>query len=423
MQAIKSQKNPEQQLRELLKSCKRNEFFNNLSFPLSHLNQELRPLENVSPATIFISMNQTPPSKERLLFSYRAVLHTIDSFLEGKYTDFDAHTITNCCHGMSLFVRDVISSNFHLDMRQIRKEGEGRVSDLQVGEVNEHILWLIPQSLILLTQLYILSFIKEMDPQKGIRTSTKKLKTIFPLGTQQINTLVKSLQKHFSNLVANRYSSLLSKNKVINEIPTEFWGQYVQPKHLRIDQRGVLYASNLYSMQVTLSHLIQSESKIAVIHDIQNDEGQITGRNVTLLKGDGKTHFRELTSDEAKTLPFHSHEPILVFAGCSYADSTLQFKPWLKDFASLVLACDVFYPQFPKVTDDPEYDDSPIVPKEDFLREKIAQYSELKGFSVEDPSIFCLTHIYPASIRQILENEHALPLSFIPTEKMPVLTH
>jgi len=87
-----------------------------------------------------------------------------------------------------------------------------------------------------------------------------------------------------------------------------------------------------------------------------------------------------------------------------------------------MLACDVFYPQFFKVLDDPEFDSNPIIPSEELLRELIDHHATVKGVSSADPSLYCATHIYTASMDQVLqvlsaENDMALPFSFIPKIK------
>jgi len=68
-----------------------------------------------------------------------------------------------------------------------------------------------------------------------------------------------------------------------------------------------------------------------------------------------------------------------------------------------MLACDVFYPQFFKVLDDPEFDSNPIIPSEELLRELIDHHATVKGVSSADPSLYCATHIYTASMDQVLQ--------------------
>ena len=97
---------------------------------------------------------------------------------------------------------------------------------------------------------------------------------------------------------------------------------------------------------------------------------------------------------------------------------SLKMQPWLSKLTQLILACDVFYPQFFKVTDDGEFDSSPIVPDETCLRELMHSLS-IFGTHSKDPSLYCSTHIHPSSLKQFLEvatnkDLAALPISFIP---------
>jgi hypothetical protein len=392
-----------------------------------------RSLPNLLPVSEIINSDAVSNdtlnlSKEKLLFCYEAMVRTIEAIQNGKYTDFDAHTVSNCCHGMSLFTITTLFSVLHFDMDALLKEG--------IEKINNPCEWKVPAPLIDLAKLYLLAFIKEVDPQKGTRTSIKKLKTISPLGTQFSNLLMKRMQRHFSNLVAYSYSSYLNEINAkmpMNSIPIGTWGKYIQPDHLRKDQRGILYASNLFSMQVALGQLIHSKSKIAVVTDLIDSQGKIKGRYARFLQGDGNAQMKQLSSEEVEELYSHKNEPIVVFGASTYSDTLdlaklkLRLKPWISHFTSLVLACDVFYPQFPSIKDDPEFDRSPIIPEEESVQNVISKLSETKGVSSADPSLFCLAHIFQASIGQVLqvndcEDVDALPYSFIPENKLTSLT-
>lgn len=358
-------------------------------------------------------------SEEALIFCTQAVMRTIDAVLERRYSDFDAHTVSNCCHGMSVMTCRLIASALEHDLREIRAEGDKKWRN-----------WHIPGMLIELTKLYLLAFIKEVDVRKGTRTNAKKLRLIAPMRNQRCVRLVKKLQKEYSNAVANSYYAYvreLNPCMVVSGAPVAMWGRYVHPEELRMDQRGSQYASNLFSMQVLLAYLIQMKSKIAVINDLMGGNGEKRGRYVRILQGDGKKEMKKLTKAEA--LKFHPEEPVVVFGGCAYSEEltlsslSLRLKPWINQFTSLVLTCDVFYPQFPEVKDDIDFDGRAIVPEEKILQMIIAKHAQREGFSAEEPTVFCLSHIYPASLGQIfevMEGKATLPYSFIPHEKLSV---
>ena len=371
------------------------------------------------------------PSIDKLEFYYRAVLLAIDSCLSGKYTDFDGHTTSNCCHGMAVLASSVIRSALQLDLQALQQEGEQKIQEL--NPTNPHCTWRIPQPVINLTCLYLLGLIKESDPIKGGRTSTKKLKTIAPISTNFCNQVAHNLQKYYSNVIAagyEKYAQAINPQMQISGAPITMWQKYISSDYIRTDRRGVKYTSNLFSMQIIFAHLIQSRARVALVNDILDYSGNLQGRYLRLFQGDGHGALQPLTSDEIKQFQFsHQDEPIIVFGGCIYSDHleidslSMQMEAWLHRFPNLMLACDVFYPQFLKVTDDPDFDCSPIIPNEQLLQTILSSHQNIQGVSASDPSLFCATHIYPASLKQVLkvlngEDKKALPISFIPGVKL-----
>lgn len=388
---------------------------------------------NILPITSLIDPyhenKESSISREKLIFCHRAVLKAIDSCLSERYSDFDGHTTSNCCHGMSLLSRLLINSVLELDLKSFQQEGESKLRELEnCKDEKQTCKWWIPQSLAYLSSLFLLDFIKVIDPAKGARTSTKKLKLIGPISTNVCNQIAHDLQKYFANLIAERYSTYLEgidDEMEISGAPVEMWGKYVGPDCIRTDKRGVKYASNLFSMQVVLAYLIHSKATVALINDINDSEGNTKGRYVSLFESDG-SRFITLSSEETHVLSFlEKNEPVVVFGGCVYSDHlnldslSLLMQPWLDNLSNLLLACDTFYPQFFKVIDDPLFDSSPIVPNEELLREVIDNCLATEGVSAADPSLYCGTHIFPASLGQVLDvltgkNEKALPNFYIP---------
>jgi hypothetical protein len=373
-------------------------------------------------------------SKEKLNFCYQTVLRTIDSCLAKRYSDFDGHTTSNCCHGMALLACNLISSVLQLDLKALYQQGEHFVNELEQSVSPEQLCkWWIPEPLLQLSCLYILGLIKESDPVKGGRTSTKKLKLIAPITTNACNQIAHGLQKRFSNWIAEAYYGYFEEmdaGMVMSGAPLQLWGKYVGSDYIRVDKRGVKYASNLFSMQIAMAHLIRSQAKVALINDILDTSGKLQGRYVVIFQGDGNEAFRVLSSEEMKLLNlFEQDEPVVVFGGCVYSDHltvdslSLQMQPWLNQLSCLLLACDVFYPQFFRVVDDPEFNHGSIVPDEEPLRMIMSDYLDAKGVSASDPTLYCATHIYPACLSQVLEvlsydDEQGLPLSFIPGIKL-----
>lgn len=375
-------------------------------------------------------------SKEKVLFCYEVTRSALNAFLHHDYIKFDPLTTTTCCHGMSLLVCQILNENSEIDIIEVVKQLEDKccllkIKIMDLTDFSSFQNFCLPESVIQLAQLYILSVIKEIDHERGgWRTVVQKLKDIFPIGSKLCGELVKRLQIYFSNLVAGSYYDYfksLQMDFFINDIPIKIWGEYIQPKYIRRDRRGRKYAACLYSMQITLAYLIQNRSIIAFANDLKCEKGVFKGRYIQMLEGDGYSDFRLFDIEHCEFNEVKNDKPIIIFAGCTHSnDLTLEsfkFKicPWLSRFQSLVLACDTFYPQFPLVRDDPDFNSEPINPLENELRKVIDTHKNIIGVSAYEPSLFCLTHIYTASQKQVVQaikgDNTILPASYIPQNK------
>lgn len=381
-----------------------------------------------------------PVSRNKLVFFYHVMCRTIEACLAKTYSDFDAHTTSTCCHGIALLVQSLIFSINRLNLKKIQQEGQKKIEILNESSSTQEIYpctWLVPEPLVKLARLYVLAFAKKMDPQRGILTCKTRLKLISQIGTRFCDHLVDSLQKYFSNLVALQYMRYLEEmpdNMQMHGIPIKVWGEYIKPEYLRIDKQGIYYASAMFSMQISLAQLIFSRAKIAIINDVIEETGQVKkGRLVYLFEGNGCNQMTPLTRLDINDLQSNSKEPIIVFGGCVCFENAEEEKamyrmqPWQNQIPSLILACDIWYPQFPRVVGDIGFDDTPIIPYEACLNDVIAKHSKVTGVSTNDPSLFCLTHVYTASICQVLSllnesDKTRLPISFIPSAKIAAIS-
>jgi hypothetical protein len=138
--------------------------------------------------------------KEHSLFFLCILKETLNSLTEGHYTDFDAQTTSNCCHGLSILVRKLI-----LSLQPIQNE---LAAALQLeSELTPTLLNSLPGELIDLSSLYILTLIIEIDPIRGRRTIPLKLQSKGNLGTSFCEKVVKRLQRTFSTFVAENYQN------------------------------------------------------------------------------------------------------------------------------------------------------------------------------------------------------------------------
>lgn len=356
--------------------------------------------------------------KEHSLFFLRIIKETLNSLIERNYTHFDAQTTSNCCHGLSILVRELI-----LFLQPMQSELN---ACLQLeSELTPDLLNSLPGELIDLSSLYILTLIIEIDPIRGRRTTPLKLQSKGKLGTSFCEKIVKKLQRSFSTHIAERYKYFcedIYDKKWISFSTIQDWIRFIENPYLRVDKKGVKYASCMYSMQVSLWHLTRTQATIALVNDLMDPYSkQIKGRYIKLLRNMGKGNI-SLLDDHSLVA---ENEPIIVFGGYTFSKKlemqqlSMKMEPWIHQFSSLVLACDIHYPQFPLVSDDPDFDSTPINPMEGPLTDIIQAHSKVKGVSAEDPSFFCLSHIFVANRNALIHAKEFSDTEFLPSCYIP----
>ncbi len=354
------------------------------------------------------------PSEQELNFCFDIALVAIDTFLSGKYSEFDALTTTNCCHGTALLFRNLAFLALQLDLVHIKKElinRKGYLKILNSTEIEGAFNWRLPTPIVELSKMFILSHIRVEDSEKGSRTTPKKLLEFSTFSHKFCKKIVFNLQKQLSNLVAQSYNLYLNEitpGALICGINANTWGKYVSNKYIRTDVKGLMYVPSLFAMQISLAYLICTTAKVALVKAIIDSSGNIVNKNITLFQGNGNNQLRPILNNEINRLKsLDQREPVVIFSGFSQLDSKsksscFQKNHWKENLPNLILACDTHYPQFPKITDDPNFDSSHITPTENELTELLAKHAEVQGVSFEDSSLFCLTHVNTASLNQIL---------------------
>lgn len=361
-------------------------------------------------------------SKDQAIFFCRLVLKTIDAYLSKNYSAFDAHTTTNCCHGIALLGKKLVLEVRDLDLLALQKQAEEKISELEnLSKASDFCTNWVPKSLIKLASLYLLSMTREISKRRQ-KTEARNLKKISPIGSRFCWSITNELKKNISNLVAFKYKDYLEQlcpNTNINGAPIHLWGNYIQPKYIRTDKANSHYASCIFSIQVALAYLIKTKAKIALVNDIIGADGSLQDRYIRLFEGDGSNRFNVLP-ENMDLISSDPSEPVVIFSGYVYSD-TLKIEtlsqaldPWLEKFPCLMLACDIFYPQFPGVRDDPDFDSSPIDPQEELLKELFSSHAQIEGVSHLDPSLFCAAHIYLCSLNQIKKSVQNKDFSALP---------
>ncbi len=341
----------------------------------------------------------------------QSILKSIEVLQSKKFSMFDAHTTSKCCHGMAFMVKHIIISLSKVNLKSTQEQFLLFVEQLnsdKVDCIDQNLINKCSFHLLILGALLITSIAGCVHPHKGRVTRPQEIKKISYISTDFSRRLVTQLQRYFSKLVANSYQDILqsvTKNVTVNRVNIQTWGRYVLPKYFRKCQRKITYVSCLYSTQVILAKLISLKSIIGVISDIVDENFQLIERRVHLLQGNGENNFKVLPEDKRHNVD--AKEPLLVFGGVTVQDPSnykhqlKSISKWLEDFPALVLANDIYYPQFPKVSNDPQFNSNPIAINDKLIIQEFEKLSEVKGVTISDPSLFCLAHIFTTNLAEI----------------------
>lgn len=346
-------------------------------------------------------------------FFCACIIKAIEAFEQKDYLAFDAQTTSNCCHGMALFVKLLIECLSKVDVKKIHFKATQLKEQISMSGYNpekDSIVRWIDWKVLVLTGLYVLASASILDPLRGRRTLPQNVKKIASVGTTYARDLMNSLQRFFSNLIANSYRQYdICESCTVSDVPIKLWKNYVDPKYFRTCARKITYAPCMYSTQVVLGFLINTNSKLAIVNDVLDYRERRIGKIVKLLEGNGKNGFNVVSNDRINELSLEERlEPIVVFGGCVFSDNPdideleKRLEAWLQNFSCLSLANDIHYPHFPNVSTDPNFDSTRVIPKEEEILYTLAKFSKVKGVSALDPSLYCVAHIFPSSLGQIV---------------------
>lgn len=355
-------------------------------------------------------------------FFYKALLQALDAYENGHYSDFDAHTTTNCCHGIAVLVRDLITKVQHIDLQNIR------LDTLKYIHNPIPIPSSLPNAVIDLTSLYVLHKVRHVDSKSRLRTNIHLLKKIEPLGTQFCTTLTHELRRHISNTVADRYALYLEASNSNTQLCGAYissWGEFVKTQHIRTDKRSIKYASCIYSTQVCLGYAIENKIPIALVCDlIHNNKPYDQYIQLFISKNQ---QLEPISMESLALLELSDYaQPALAFGGYAHCPTkrayATKIHPWIYQLPSLIMAGDVNYPQFPLVNNDSLFDGSPIFPENEQLQRLLSLHGQISGVCTNNPSLFLSTHNYPVSLRQIFEAQNSknkLPNSYWNIDRSP----
>ena len=275
----------------------------------------LREKESDSSRQVWETKLSSPQKK---LFFLKALLLSIQAIKNKDYSKFDAHTTSNCCHGIAVLSHDRIKKCLKLDLSPIYREAEELTRHLSVNQdfYCNSFLEKLPLELVDLLSLYVLAHSRKIDPVHGAYSCFGALKVISPAPNRFYKKIMNNLRKHFSNFVAFNYKKLGQQIHFedILGLPVETWIKYVQEPFLRKDQKGGVYAPCIFSMQIAIAYLASKGIKVVVLNDILDKGADTKCRHVEILVAEANGLFRPLTEDEISMLePAEEYEPVVVF--------------------------------------------------------------------------------------------------------------
>ncbi len=372
----------------------------------------------------FVALVETDKEVEFLTEVIKATVVEIEN---ANYAAFDALTTSSCCHGISHFTRHSLKK-INDEMLLNSKKFISEISlnkTLSIESKKKVILELLPTSILSMCAFFILQYIVELDLDRGRKSIPKKLKKLGKVGTNFCEKLVRTLQIAVSNLIANWYSETASRIPPSVKgcgIKANIWAKYVQKAYLRKNRRNVTYASSMFSIQTCLLDFSYREAYVCVSNTVFLN-GKESKRIKHILRGDGSGGFSITPYDILKN--FNPRTPIPIFSAVAFIQNNYELPEIehflqnnVENFSFLVHCGEVYYPQFPKVSWDTNFDSSSITPEEDdfALLEKNAR--QLSGLSLNNPSRFYLNHIYTESAQKVVQElESDITDVFLPTHK------
>lgn len=342
------------------------------------------------------------PSNEVIIsFSRQAVILTLECLIDRRYTEIDPLTTSNCCHGMALRVQDLINQSLLFNLKSIKVKIKDSNNSPQ-----------IPECLSELSLMYLSTRIRKQDP-RGYVSCYVQLKEIeSQLTYRNCDVFGKSLQKYFSNFIADSYGHIVSKytprgrETLLCDIPVQDWCKYLCSENLRV-KGGIRFAPSLYSTIAVISTLSMSKKKVAFLDDIYCPQtGNLLKRYIQLFEGDGSGNFHHIQIKEDECLD--QAEPVVIFGGFAISSSPDSISGKLDKLiadgrlTNIMLATEYSYPMYPSTVWDKKSEPVPILPSEKIEKTLIEHSLKYPGVSSSDPSFYMARHYFVSSIQSVI---------------------
>jgi hypothetical protein len=138
-------------------------------------------------------------------FFKEAASQCLLSYSHARYTNFDAHTTTNCCHGTALLLRNLLTPSLSIAATLDSLSKNFKANDLE-------------QEVYDIVSLHVLGLARCINKQNKVITSPDALLSLYSISRKFCDKLVRMLQNHFSNRVALMYEAIGKANALTQKM-------------------------------------------------------------------------------------------------------------------------------------------------------------------------------------------------------------
>lgn len=215
------------------------------------------------------------------------------------------------------------------------------------------------------------------------------------------------LIKHWQKLLATLNVSTLQEHARFTSPKTRPWSKYLFGEYVLMDERNRPCLPSFYASKAIFDLLLSRPfSMIGLQVNVIAQPGTYLDRFTLFYEVQPDRSLRII---EAKNVSLE--QPIYMFVGCRYIPQpvvdirALKAEFTQRSLEEIIFAHEVTYPQYPKALKAKN-----ILPDEPALRKELHRLQRMKGFSLEDPSDLCLTHIFVDDIRSQASSTNRFPV-------------
>ena len=220
--------------------------------------------------------------------------------------------------------------------------------------------------------------------EKISRAYTKKLNINIP--KKSTIKLIKHWQKMLSQMNINTLRSDLKKEE------NNPWAQYLSDDYILEDARGRLCSPSLYTSAFIFERLSKlDKAKLGLQVNLIEEPKKFISKFTILFEVQDDMNLKVIYETNCNPV-----DPIYMYSGCKYVpkNTEVDIEKMIKEFQetdlkTIILAHEVTYPQYPKSLKVENF-----FPSNGTLSKEIKNYEQMEGYSLDNPSILCLAHIY-----------------------------